>query len=195
MRNSCIRCGVCCKKGGPAFHLEDRHLIEQGFIHAKNLYTIREGELISDNVKGGIVSAESDIIKIRGKSDNSWACCFFDETGCTIYEHRPVECRALKCWDTHEIEALYSRDRLSRKDLLFKVKQLWEMIEDHNARCSYQKVISNQLSEIETISYDDHFRQLLAEKSVVKPDMTDFLFGRPMRITLARIRSYLDRKI
>jgi Fe-S-cluster containining protein len=33
----CIRCGTCCKKGGPSFHLEDKMLIEKGIILSKYL--------------------------------------------------------------------------------------------------------------------------------------------------------------
>ncbi len=182
MRTSCIRCGICCKKGGPAFHLEDRHLIEDGLIPAQYLYTIRKGEPVSDNVKGGIVPAGSDIIKIKGKSDSSWECYFFDDTsGCTIYEHRPAECRALKCWDTRDIKMLYAENRLTRKDLLGNTR-LWELIEDHDSRCAYPKEMNADISEI--IRYDDAFRELLAEKGVVRPDRMDFLFGRPLRIAI-----------
>jgi len=28
---SCLRCGTCCRKGGPAMHLRDRKLVEDGF--------------------------------------------------------------------------------------------------------------------------------------------------------------------
>jgi hypothetical protein len=59
---------------------------------------------------------------------------------------------------------------------------LWELIEDHNTRCAYPKTMNSDISEI--IRYDDVFRQLLSEKGIVKPDMMDFLFGRPMRIDM-----------
>ena len=116
--SECVRCGTCCEKGGPCFHWEDRRLIENGVIPTRYLYTIRKGELANDNVKGGFMRVESDIIKIKGKN-NSWICVFFDEEKrlCTIYNDRPLECRALKCWNTSEIEQIYARNRLARKDL------------------------------------------------------------------------------
>lgn len=110
--SECIRCGSCCKKGGPSFHKADKHLIEKGIIQLKYLYTIREGELAYDNVRQCLIAPEGDIIKIK-EDKNSRACVFFEERGnrCGIYENRPEECRALKCWDTREIEAIYSKNR------------------------------------------------------------------------------------
>ena len=74
----CIRCGTCCKKGGPCFHIEDRMLIEKGKIPATFLYTIRKGELARDNVRGCLKPVDSDVVKIKSKID-SWACILFDE--------------------------------------------------------------------------------------------------------------------
>ncbi len=76
--SECIRCGTCCKKGGPSFHIEDKYLIEKGIILSKYLYTIRKGEPAYDNVKEHILPAATDIIKIKGKK-GSLACIFFDK--------------------------------------------------------------------------------------------------------------------
>jgi len=139
--SECKRCGTCCKKGGPCFHIEDKKLIEKGVIPIKYLYTIREGELAYDNIKGCLVPVTSDLIKIKGQND-SWECVFFNENenSCKIYDKRPVECRVLKCWDTREIELIYSENRLTRKDLVYKVEGLWDLIEEHQSRCSYDKI-------------------------------------------------------
>ncbi|MBW2514834.1 MAG: YkgJ family cysteine cluster protein, partial [Deltaproteobacteria bacterium] len=93
-KTHCIRCGTCCEKGGPSFHIQDRRLIEDGAIHTRYLYTIRKGELVHDNVRGQIKPAGSDIIKIKGKSP-SWECVFLHkkDRSCAIYDHRPLECR------------------------------------------------------------------------------------------------------
>ncbi|MBT8367361.1 MAG: YkgJ family cysteine cluster protein, partial [Deltaproteobacteria bacterium] len=91
----CTRCGTCCQKGGPSFHQEDRMLIDKGVIPARCLFTIRRGESAYDNVKGCLMPVDSDIIKIKGK-EGTWTCIFFDahNKGCSIYSHRPLECRA-----------------------------------------------------------------------------------------------------
>lgn len=196
-QSNCIRCGTCCKKGGPSFHLEDKELIEKVIILSKYIYTIREGEPIFDNVQDRLRIATTDIIKIKGRK-NSWTCIFFDEdnNNCKIYKNRPIECRALKCWDTEELERIYSKNRLTRKDLLSKIKGLWDLIEDHQARCSYKKIKGfvrelntdkrNKAIEgiLDIIQYDIHLRPLLAEKAEINPDMIDFLFGRPLTETI-----------
>jgi len=59
----CIRCGTCCKKGGPSFHLADKHLIDKGIILSKYLFTIRKGELAYDNVRQELLPLSSELIK------------------------------------------------------------------------------------------------------------------------------------
>ena len=193
----CSRCGTCCKKGGPSFHLEDKVLIEKGIILSKYLYTIREGELCYDNVKESILPAASDIIKIKGQKD-SVTCIFFNEkeNECTIYDNRPVECRALKCWDTREIERIYSKNRLTRKDLISTIEGLWNLIEDHQRRCSYEALKffiavlnKNEKDEalngiFDIIEYDAQIRELVVQKGDLDPEMTDFIFGRPITETI-----------
>jgi Fe-S-cluster containining protein len=193
----CNRCGTCCKKGGPCFHLEDKMLIEKGIILSKYLYTIRAHELCYDNVKNSNLPAASDIIKIKGKKD-SLTCVFFNETQneCTIYDNRPLECRVLKCWDTREIERIYAKNRLTRKDLLSTVEGLWGLVEDHQKRCSYKKLEffidtlkkdkkDKALKDIlDIIKYDAQIRELVVKKGGLDPEMTDFIFGRPITETI-----------
>jgi Fe-S-cluster containining protein len=172
-------------------------LIDNGVIPSRYLFTIRKGELAYDNVKGRQMPMDSDIIKIKGKED-SWTCIFFDEQNkaCTIYNERPVECRALKCWDTRELEKMYARRRLTRDDLISAVEGLWDLIRDHQVRCDYAKIrylikslagshpndAQRELAEI--IQYDSEIRELVAAKGGMDPQMMDFLFGRPLTKTL-----------
>ena len=193
----CIRCGTCCEKGGPGFHQEDRLLIDNGLIPARCLYTIRKGELAYDNVQRRLMPVDSDIIKIKGKAD-AWTCAFFDEPNkqCSIYDDRPRECRALKCWDTRELEKMYAGGRLTRHELISEVEGLWDLIQDHQKRCDYARIqdlireldsspknnARRQLGEI--IKYDIEIRELVVSKGGMDPEMLDFLFGRPLTKTL-----------
>ena len=195
--SACIRCGTCCKKGGPAFHHADKHLIEEGTIDSRCLYTIRKGELAYDNVRDCLIPAESDIIKLKGQND-SWTCIFFDEnqTACRIYANRPLECRAFKCWNTSEVEKIYTKDRLTRADLISEIEGLWDLLEDHQRRCDYgtihklvraldgadKKKARQQLIEI--IQYDIEIRKLVVSRAELDVEMMDFLFGRPLTITI-----------
>ncbi len=193
----CRRCGTCCKKGGPCFHLEDKGLIEKGVILSKHLYTIRKGERSFDNIKGTISPAATDIIKIKGRK-GSWTCVFFDEknTECTIYDTRPLECRVLKCWDTREIEKIYAKDRLTRKDLISGIEGLWDLVEGHQKQCGYDMLTlfvdalnthkkDDALKGIlDIIEHDIKIRELVVAKAGIESDLTDFLFGRPITETI-----------
>jgi len=193
----CLRCGTCCEKGGPGFHREDRVLIDTGAIPSHCLFTIRRGELAYDNVRGCLMPVDSDVIKIKGKAD-TWTCIFFDEAGkqCTIYDDRPRECRALKCWDTRELEKIYAGGRLTRADLIAGVEGLWDLIQDHQQRCDYEKIkkLIDDLKGpsqkrarkklLEIIQFDVEIRKLVVEQGGMDPQMLDFLFGRPLAKTL-----------
>ena len=196
-RRECVRCGTCCEKGGPGFHENDRDLIDNGVIPSRHLFTIRKGEFAYDNVKGGLVPVDSDIIKIKGKKD-TWTCIFFDEENkqCSIYNDRPLECRALKCWDTRELEKLYARHRLTREDLIAEIEGLWDLVKDHQERCDYGK-IGRLIHELEgpqqerarrdlirIIQFDVEIRKLVVEKGGLDSEMLDFIFGRPLKETL-----------
>jgi len=140
---------------------------------------------------------DSDIIKIKGK-DDTWTCIFFDEQNkeCSIYNDRPLECRALKCWDTGELEKIYASNRLTRDDLISEVEGLWDLIKDHQERCDYGK-IKNLIGDLDgphqdrarkkmqaIIQYDAEIRKLVLEKGGLDRTMLDFLFGRPLTQTL-----------
>jgi len=193
----CKQCGTCCKKGGPSFHLEDKYLIDKGIIPSKYIYTIRKGERSYDNVKECFFPASSDILKLKGQK-GSWTCVFFSEINhrCKIYEHRPMECKVLKCWDTREIENIYAKNRLTRQDLISSVEGLWELVEGHQERCSYDMLqfFIDSLHKgkkdealkgiLEIIEYDINIRELVVQKAGLETDLTDFLFGRPITETI-----------
>jgi Fe-S-cluster containining protein len=198
----CRRCGTCCRKGGPALHLQDRELVVQGVIHTRHLYTLRRGEPALDPVREELIRVDGDIIKIKGRAAAA-VCRFFDVglNACGIYAQRPLECRELACWDTQRLEAAYTRGRLTRADLLAGVEGLWEVIEDHGRRCDYERIrgmmdragspaggaaARRELGELER--YDVEIRNLLAARGGIEPEMLDFLLGRPLRTTLPLLR-------
>ena len=205
--SECKRCGTCCKKGGPAFHHADKILIEEGLIHSKYLYTIRKGEWAYDNIKQCLEPVSSDVIKIKGKN-KSLTCIFFDEpqNACRIYENRPIECRALKCWDTKALEDLYAKKRLTRKDLISEIEGLWGLIKDHQERCNYntiQKLVDALKSNMrdnerqklnEIIQFDTEMRKLVVSTAGLDAEMLDFLFGRPLIQTIQKLGLKVQQK-
>ncbi|MBU3948435.1 MAG: YkgJ family cysteine cluster protein [Proteobacteria bacterium] len=194
----CKRCGTCCKKGGPSFHIEDLSLIEEGNIPAKNLYTIRRGEPVYDNRIDKIIFAHSDIIKIKGQG-NRWACFFYKEAEnkCDIYQYRPLECRLLNCRDTREIEQIIAKGLLVRENIIGKIEGLWDMVREHDQRCSYKEITElidrsgKQKSEYlwqnysELIEYDNAIREIVVTKGGLESELLDFLFGRPVSLVIS----------
>ncbi len=199
----CTRCGTCCRKGGPALHLEDQELVESGKISLSDLFTIRQGEPALDNIKNTIAPAVTDIIMVKGLQDNRPHCRHYDyaNKGCRIYISRPLECRVLKCWDTEQIERIYSLRRLTRRHLLSKVDGLWSLVQDHQQRCDYAYVaeLADRLKRpqagdqsikdlLSLIRYDGSLRQVTVERSGLDPEMLPFLFGRPLSFTIEMFR-------
>ncbi|MBI9089954.1 MAG: YkgJ family cysteine cluster protein [Desulfobacterium sp.] len=133
-QTECKRCGTCCENGGPALHSQDLPLIEKGLLSVEQLITIRKGELAHDPVTESIEPVKTELLKISGKK-GSWACIFYDKTrnGCTIYDHRPLACGVLKCWDTDEILKLSGKDLLSRLDIVKEGNPLRERLIEHEA--------------------------------------------------------------
>ncbi len=190
--SKCQRCGTCCKKGGPALHIEDQPIIDRGGIPVTSLFTIRKGERAFDNINGGMIGLTEEIVKIKSVPGAA-ACMHFNEAdmSCRIYDHRPVECRTLECWNTSKIKAIYAQTRLNRALMVQKITWLAELVQTHEDRCSLERIqdlVQNRASDdpaaaselAEIINYDFHLRHLAAEKGGLPSEMADFLFGRPL---------------
>lgn len=200
----CARCGACCRAGGPALHREDRHLVETGLIHTRDLYTIRRGELAHDQIRDILVPTRADIIKIKGQG-RAWTCRLFDRCAgtCRIYAEHPLECRLLECWNTDRIARAYARGRLTRRDVIGDLKGVWPVVEEHQHRCDYHRIrnliapapaesAERRRRELTAmIRYDDELRARVIARIGLEAEMLDFLFGRPLRRTLPGLKSAL----
>lgn len=195
--NQCQRCGTCCLKGGPALHRTDLDLYFEKHLSKEHLLTLRKGELAFDNVQNRVISLDEEIIRVRSDQD-SRACIFFDasQNACRIYAHRPWECRALKCWDTGELEMGYAKHRLKRLDVIKRESALGEIISDHEDNCSYAQITklvsdikknqdNNALKKLDSIlKYDQGLRGQLFQKAGASQHELDFLLGRSLETTL-----------
>jgi Fe-S-cluster containining protein len=202
-RTHCIRCGECCLKSSPTLHVEDLALVGDGFLRAEHLYCIRKGELVRDNVRGGIVPVDQEMIKVREKKGS---CIFYtgEEKACTIYENRPAQCASLKCWDPSEFMELYQSPKLRRQDLI-ENGVLLGLIEEHERRCSYTLLHDDarQISSegdnavekiLELLKFDFHLRPFLAQKLELRLEEMDFFFGRPLTETIVMFGLKVERQ-
>lgn len=192
----CKRCGACCRSGGPALHSEDMPLIEDGTIGLGDIVTLRPGERVFDQPAQNILPLEEEILKIKGR-DNAWTCKFYSPDGqnCGIYETRPLECELLFCLEPEPLTAIYNKNRLTRTDLLPADHPLVELVTEHNKRCAplIMEEAAKKAREgdekagtalMEMVLYDMEMRRLMQERGGAVGEMTDFLFGRPLRVLL-----------
>ena len=194
-RDHCIRCGECCLSSSPTLQMADVSLVYDGMIEKGNIYTIRVGELVRDNIKGEMKISDNEILKIREKENNK-GCIYYDEDGnaCTIYEYRPIQCRALACWDEREFMRVYARPKLSRRDVI-NDRDLLRLMAEHDKKCSYmelEKYVRHIEKEgeravkaiLELLKFDHRIRLLISEKLGIDSGEMDFLLGRPFTETI-----------
>lgn len=192
-RDSCIRCGECCLHSTPSLQREDIPLVLEGRIRKKDLFTIRRGETLWDNVSEEVRPAADEVIKVR---DTDGGCVFYDDSrkACRIYDHRPAQCVALECWDSSGFMAIYAGPKAGREDFI-EDGVLLGLIREHQKRCAYEKLGSlvQQIESkgeaaveqiMEVLKFDHHLRPLVCDRMGINPDETDFLFGRPLIKTI-----------
>ncbi|NJB69281.1 Fe-S-cluster containining protein [Desulfobaculum xiamenense] len=195
-RTHCEQCGTCCRKGGPSLHRDDLRLFAEGILGFGDVVTLRRGEFVHDQITGQLAPLEEELVKLRG-TGLSWSCAQLELDGnmCRIYDNRPVECAALKCWDTAEVEAMYAVDRIVRADILPEGHPLLDLVEAHEAECPYERLEDAMLGFVnddpgaeaavfEMIDYDANFRTVFRERTGASAEDCDFLFGRPLHRTI-----------
>jgi Fe-S-cluster containining protein len=196
----CACCGTCCRNGPPGLHLEDAVLYSDGVLDKSQLLTLRRGEPVWDNVAGRVVTLSQEMVRL--KSDPASGACILlqGENHCRIYDRRPAQCRALKCWDTSDLERIYSQNRLGRLDLVPPDSALAEIIREHDHRCFLPEVQETvrQLREeggsglaadsIGALLYSDRwFRDYLRKHAGAEEDVLHFILGAPLKDILQRM--------
>ncbi|HMK34319.1 MAG TPA: YkgJ family cysteine cluster protein [Desulfomonilaceae bacterium] len=191
-RPHCIRCGTCCTKGSPTLHREDIELFTRNILRPVHVMTIREGEPAYSGRTEKVEPAAGEMIKIREKPETK--TCIFFETGdksCSIYESRPAQCKFQECWNADNAGAIAGREWLSRKNLLEETGSFWEIVTQHEERCSYSE-FSRAMARlaatrgqtvqeiVDLLGYDHYVREFVAEKFELDPETMSFFFGRPL---------------
>ena len=196
-RDHCIRCGICCQKGGPTLHRQDLELFQEGTLKPSHVYTLRKGERVYHNVYDSVVCLDREMIKIKEQS-GSRCCVFFDsiKKACTIYNQRPLQCKALQCWDTKKLEQVLTLPTLTRRDLVPTGFPFLEVLTAHDKRCSLLKLTEllkkttgdspdNLKDEIrDIVQYDSAIRPFMVNQAGIHESELDFFFGRPLSLLL-----------
>lgn len=190
MRDHCERCGDCCRSGGPTLHKKDIALLEKGVLTRKDLFTLRKGEVVNNQILGERIPLDTEIVKVRSVAKGT-ACAYLDEEGasCRIYADRPVECRALECWDTDGLAAMYDRDRVTRADLSDPESGISLLAREHGEKCSITELaeLAGRFVEgdeaageaiKELLGYDRAVRETLVQRVPESADVILFYFGR-----------------
>ena len=195
-RTHCIRCGECCLNSSPTLQKQDISLAFEGPIKRSDLYTIRVGELVRDNIRDELKVTDKELIKVREKEAGG-GCIFYDdaEKACAIYGHRPVQCKALACWDESEFMRVYAEPKAGRNEIIHD-QTLLRLIDEHEKRCAYaqlerdvKKIESDGEKAVENIlqilKFDHDIRLLIPERLGVDSDEMDLILGRPLTKTIA----------
>ena len=195
-RPYCIRCGTCCRQGSPTLTRKDLVLFRANALKPEHLVTIRQGEPVYDSRTEKIEHAEREMLKIREHAE-SRTCILYDRSNvaqaraCSIYESRPDQCRRQECWNPDSSPASDAAP-LSRQDLLKGLGELWDVIERHEERCSYEGLNRSMVrlaatkgqtvdEIVDVLRFDQHVRDFLHERLSLPLEAMEFFFGRPMR--------------
>ncbi len=150
-----------------------------------------------DPRKDGIHPLERELIKIRG-TKGTWACMYYSPgpKACSIYAHRPLECRELTCADSGDIFLAMETPSISREDLVSTDSALWECIAEHERLFPVQKALSlarqgSLPEELDMlIRREIFFRESFARRVEATDEALWAYFGRPLWMVLAP----LDRR-
>jgi len=185
--------------------MEDAGLVRDGRIQRHDLYTIRIGELVRDNVNDRLKISEKELIKIKEKPDGK-GCILYDEKAgaCRIYDHRPAQCAALSCWDESAFMRVYKGPKLERRKIVDN-NILLGLMEQHEAKCSYT-ALDKLVRQIEKhgeeavkgilalLRFDHQLRPFVSEKMDIAPEEMDFFFGRPLTETITMFGLQVTRE-
>jgi Fe-S-cluster containining protein len=191
-RPHCVKCGTCCSKGSPVLVEEDLTLFYKDILKPEHIVTIRRGESTYSDKTQSVETAEHEYLKVKEQAFSK-RCAFHNASTkeCSIYENRPKQCRSQECWNP---ENAVQDDPvwLERKQLLKDTGPLWNLIQQHEAKCSHvetQRALTRlgathgqTVEEVLDLLRVDHFtRDYLCKEFNLSPDTLDFFLGRPLK--------------
>jgi Fe-S-cluster containining protein len=188
----CVRCGACCRNGSPTLTEEDLALVESGQIPLESLTTIHAGEPVHSRVMDKVFYLPEEKVKIVKHTGTKICGMYEEEThGCMLHPHKPAQCRAQACWDPALAAEQAMAPALTRKQILNGAAGLWTIIEAHEERASFTRLVEgfdalaaqdmNAVSEIlEILAFDEHVREFAMANLSIPAEALMFVFGRPL---------------
>ena len=187
---SCVRCGECCGKGSPALLSADLGLFNREVLTWNDVYTMRPGEKATTR-EGEVTALQEERLKVR-EVPGSRQCWFYMAANqtCRIYENRPEQCRRQNCWGEPP-DPPAPEELLQRQHLFVGVPEVWDLIQEHQARCDCATV-ARLLADLgsgkeeagdalfEALHFDHYLRQLLIDDWELTPAATELLLGRSL---------------
>ena len=90
LRFECVRCSRCCRhEPGYVF------LSENDISGLSTAHDCSRSEFMSTFCT---VVSVFQVDRISLKEKDNYDCIFWDDGGCTVYEHRPLQCRSFPFW-------------------------------------------------------------------------------------------------
>ena len=89
---SCTRCSSCCRKEPGFVFLSNNDV--QNLLKSMNM---EYAEFVKTFCRW-IPSGGKELLSLREKSN--YDCILWKETGCSVYEYRPLQCRTFPFWQT-----------------------------------------------------------------------------------------------
>jgi Fe-S-cluster containining protein len=140
--------------------------------------------MVHSRIENRSYPLKEEMIKVKGKPDTG-ECVFLTREGCSIYEHRPIQCKRFECWNPRNLINTFKANKLTRKDIVHHSEIMADIIPYHDRKCSYTS-LKQAFRELENtgqdskvldiLSYDTALRTYLQEKLTLSFDEMDF-FG------------------
>jgi len=190
----CKRCGRCCRITPPSLLEEDITLFTENELDYGYVYTIRAGEVVWDNLEDSLITSPFELLKFK-ESEEGY-CVFYnhEEKSCSIYDIRPLQCRAFFCMDPSEFRKVFEKPKLTRYHL-FKDSSIIRLIEEHEKKCNHD-LLDKMIKQIEQdgedavkkvlsiLRYDYELRLAVKTKLNIPEEYMDLIFGRPLSKTI-----------
>ncbi len=201
-RPFCLKCGACCANSGPTLFPGDEALLAAGDISHAHLRTLRAGEEVFSHWENRRTVLQHETVTIAPALPGN--CPLLDGKTCSVYDRRPAQCRAQKCWDTRDTDKMMTWPGLTRLDLIDEDDPVREIIEEHGCACAPARLreLADRVGSgdeeasraiVEMLEEDGRLRRQVLERKLAPEDAIPFLLGRPLEMLLSAMGLEITR--